>query len=383
MKLREMQHRGKITQRESNIELFRIVTMLLIIAHHFVVNSGLISEWEPMLTNPLSHRTFYLYVFGAWGKYGINCFVLITGYFMCKSKVTVKKFLKLYFEILFYNFVIYLIFIGAGRETFNKEGLIRTLVPMRDISNGFASCYMFFFLLIPFINLLIENMDIKKHLRLTLLLLAMYTLLGSCKWATVKVNYVTWFVVVYLIGAYIRKYDNRLFHNNYAVVCILCMFVILSIFSIHVNLNYIASTGMGTDIYYYIMDVNKICAIGTAVSAFLFFRNLKIPYIPVINIIASTCFGVLLIHTSSDTMRTWLWQEVLDVRGHYNDSHLVLFSVGSVCLIFGVCAVVDIIRQNVIEKFYMNSVDKLLIYLKRKRKLLPQKIQERSIEYKE
>ena len=29
-----------VKQRESNIELFRIVLMLMIIAHHYVVNSG-------------------------------------------------------------------------------------------------------------------------------------------------------------------------------------------------------------------------------------------------------------------------------------------------------------------------------------------------------
>ena len=28
-------------QRDSNLELFRIITMLLIVAHHYVVNSGL------------------------------------------------------------------------------------------------------------------------------------------------------------------------------------------------------------------------------------------------------------------------------------------------------------------------------------------------------
>ena len=28
--------------RDSNLELFRIVTMLLIVAHHYVVNSGLL-----------------------------------------------------------------------------------------------------------------------------------------------------------------------------------------------------------------------------------------------------------------------------------------------------------------------------------------------------
>lgn len=32
-----------VKQRRSNIELFRIITMLIIIAHHYVVNSGLLN----------------------------------------------------------------------------------------------------------------------------------------------------------------------------------------------------------------------------------------------------------------------------------------------------------------------------------------------------
>ena len=34
----------KSKERESGIELFRIITMLLIIAHHYVVNSGVSSK---------------------------------------------------------------------------------------------------------------------------------------------------------------------------------------------------------------------------------------------------------------------------------------------------------------------------------------------------
>ena len=63
--------------RESNIELFRILTMLLIIAHHFVVNSGLIAEWEPMLIYPLAWRTIFLYVFGAWESTGLIALCLL------------------------------------------------------------------------------------------------------------------------------------------------------------------------------------------------------------------------------------------------------------------------------------------------------------------
>lgn len=100
--------------RESNLELFRILTMLLIVTHHYVVLSGLPDE---IMADPLSLKSIYLYIFGAWGKIGINCFVLITGYFMCTSRITLRKFVKLVGEVEFYSVTIYLMFYTGGVRT--------------------------------------------------------------------------------------------------------------------------------------------------------------------------------------------------------------------------------------------------------------------------
>lgn len=52
-------------KRDSNIELFRIITMLVIVAHHFVVNSGL---FDILGASGLNAKSMFAYVFGAWGK---------------------------------------------------------------------------------------------------------------------------------------------------------------------------------------------------------------------------------------------------------------------------------------------------------------------------
>ena len=101
-------------ERSSNLELFRIITMILIVAHHYVVNSGLAYIDGPICANPLSWRSLFLLIFGAWGKIGINCFVLITGYFMCRSSITLKKFAKLLCEVMFYKIIIGCIFMISG-----------------------------------------------------------------------------------------------------------------------------------------------------------------------------------------------------------------------------------------------------------------------------
>lgn len=106
--------------RDSSIELFRIITMLCIIAHHYVVNSGITGEITR--ENVMTLNSLFCLIFGWGGKTGINCFVLITGYFMCKSDISAKKFMKLFFEMEFYKIIFYLIFIVSGYETFSCRG---------------------------------------------------------------------------------------------------------------------------------------------------------------------------------------------------------------------------------------------------------------------
>ena len=95
--------------------------MLLIVAHHYVVNSGL---FEILYDAPLNVSSTLMILLGAWGKTGINCFVLITGYFMCKSSFTWEKLLKLYLQILFYTIIIYSIFCFTGHEKLSLYNII-------------------------------------------------------------------------------------------------------------------------------------------------------------------------------------------------------------------------------------------------------------------
>jgi len=109
-----------------------------------------------------------------WGKTGINCFVMITGYFMCKSGISLRMFMKLLFEVYFYKIIITVIFLftGYAKPTFNV--LFFTLVPIQGFSKSFVACFMVFYLLIPFLNILINNMNGKQHLQLVGLCLLVY-----------------------------------------------------------------------------------------------------------------------------------------------------------------------------------------------------------------
>ncbi|MBQ5474189.1 MAG: hypothetical protein IIT65_05710, partial [Lachnospiraceae bacterium] len=220
------------SKRNSNIELYRIITMLLIVAHHYVVNSGLTGESGPLMLYPQNYKSLFFFVFGMWGKIGINCFVMITGYYMCKSAITLKKFMKLLLEIEFYKIVIYFIFLLTGYADFSIKECLKSCLPISEVAQNFSGCYLLFFLCIPFLNILIRNLTEKQHGILLLLAGFIYTFFGTVPKLSVTMNYVSWFIVVYFIGSYIRLYPKAIYKNGKIWGSATAICIMLSVMSV-------------------------------------------------------------------------------------------------------------------------------------------------------
>lgn len=101
----------------------------------------------------------------------------------------------------------------------------------------------------------------------------------------------------------------------------------------------------------------KPVAVIEAVCAFMVFNNLKIKNSSIINTLASETFGVLLIHANSDTMRSWLWGDVLNVVGVHSQGNGYLHIVLSVLGVYFVCTAIDLVRIYVIEKLVFKRLD--------------------------
>ena len=336
--------------------------MLLIVAHHYVVNSGISEE---MYKDPVSLKSLYLYFFGMWGKTGINCFVFITGYFMCQSRITMRKFMKLLLWIYFYRVVIYLVFSVTGYQSYSFTTFLMLFLPFRNIADGFTGCYLVFFLFIPFLNILIKNLSKKEHLCLVALCLFIYTLWDNLTPFNVEMNYVIWFCIIYLLASFIRFYHigEHISNKRWGVFTLVS--VILSIAS--VILNVMMGHHKFSVVFRFVADCNAIMAVVVSICSFMYFKGLSMNYHPLINQIGAATFGVFLIHANSDTMRQWLWKDLLNNAGHYA-GNIYIHSVLCVITIFSICALIDMIRLNLIEKPTFNMLDKQMT--KRNNRLL-------------
>ena len=349
---------SEVKHRESNIELFRIIMMLLIVAHHYVVNSGMLGE---ISMPPYTWKQHFLYVFGMWGKIGINCFVLITGYFMCKSDITVRKFLKLLLEVLFYNVVIYAIFALSGYEPFTIKGVLSAINPIGSIADGFTSCFLIYYLLIPFLNAMVNHITRKQHAILIGICMLFFVLWDHIPGVEYRFNYVGWFCVLHVIASYIRFYlpaDKEKANNKHEVLLIITggVFAVLSV----IGQSLMTEQGWHVGWQYKWVNCNAIIGVISSVMMFIGFKDLRIKYSPLINSIAASTFGVLMIHANSDTMRRWLWQDLCHNVDRVSSPYMPLHAIGCVLAIFMACILIDKVRIYIFEKPMFKVVDRVL-----------------------
>ena len=91
---------------------------------------------------------------------------------------------------------------------------------------------------------------------------------------------------------------------------------------------------------------------------FCFFKNINIKCNKFINEISSATFAVFLIHSSSPSMRVFLWEHLLNIKGHYCDKFLFVYAIVCVLLVYAICILIDLMRIRFIEKPLFNKLSK-------------------------
>lgn len=112
--------------------------------------------------------------------------------------------------------------------------------------------------------------------------------------------------------------------------------------------------------YTFVHNCNTLLAVLTSVSLFLYFKDMKVKQSHFINTVASTTFGVFLIHDSSDAMRKWLWGDMFHCTDNYTSPHAIVNALIFVIAVFIICSIIDYLRIISLERPAFKYIDKLL-----------------------
>ena len=345
---------GKPMMRRSNLELLRIIAMIMIVAHHFSVHGGFSFSADSITVNRL-----WVQFIQIGGKIGVDIFVLISGYFLVSSQsLKTNKVIKLWLQIFTYSILLYLIFTAFGIISFDKFELIDNLLPITFSRWWFASTYFVLYLIYPYINKLLNKLDKKEYQRLLVLLTICWCIIPTLTKHTVQSNNLLWFIYLYSLAGYVRVFGVNTKSKWFSPICIsLSVLIILLTFLSAVLFD---ELGMKNEYFaknatmFYGMQTLPILAISFLM--FLGFLRLNIGYKRFINLIASATFGVYLIHDNA-YMRSFLWTTVFANASHSESKNLILYSLFVIFLVFAVCTVLELLRIYVFEKKYMGFVN--------------------------
>ena len=332
-------------ERESGIELLRIVAMLLIVSHHMVVHNTFQVAVEPMSARRLVLQQFLC----TPGKIGIALFFMISAWFMVDRVPTTRSvFRKAWImerELLFWSLLIFIMQIMRDSTSITIDTVITALFPMSRNLWWYATTYMIFLLLSPFLIQGLRSLGKKRHMQCCLVMIFLWGVLYLVPASNTNINMnVVGFVYVFTLIAYYKWYMAPL---SLMVAWALALggTVLIVIWDVAVTVGLNVSP-IKSEILSMVEREWSIPILAVSLGMFALFHRMHFHSI-VVNRCAAATFGVYLI-TDHPFMRNLLWNQWFDISRIYH-SHSCLGVCARCCIavlsVFVAAMLLDMLRS--------------------------------------
>lgn len=325
-------------ERNKNIDLIRLVSMMLVVSLHFF-NHG-------CFLNVGGDNFYFVSVMNTLSKVSVDCFFMITGFFLIGKDVidiskTKQKVLSCWKQMLFYSVFVYIVLLGVGLIDFDYLTAIKTLFPISTNAYWFICIYIFLLCLLPFVSVLLKHIGYKDVIFMTALYFvydAVWPSIGFTFWPS-KGNSVSHALLMVLIGYIVKCEMNKrlkgsasIYMLSYIVLCgagaLFTLFLKQSFITIDSPFIVLASTC-------FFVAMNKV-KINAQIGRLLSF-------------ISPNVLAVYLIH-ENPAMYDVLWLKILHCDYFYSSSYLPVFYIVCIVSITTVCIIADMLIDRILRK---------------------------------
>lgn len=338
------------TERNYGIDLLRILSMLMVVILHILGQGGVLGSCEFLSDSYMTAWFLEIATYCA-----VNCYGLISGYVGYKAKYRYSNIVNLYLQVIFYTIGITAVFWLIMPETIQLSDIVKILFPF-----AFTNVYWYFtayfclFFFIPVLNLVVDKLE-KRQLKILILSIIvlfsiMPTIFRRDMFFTGDGCSPLWLAILYIIGAYIRKYDvsKKYKSSKYIWMYVLCVVLTwgVKIGIEYVTLKVLGEAKGGNLLISYLSPTILLAAI----SLLLYFSKLRVNDIlkKIVMFFSPLAFSVYLIHTAP-----LIWENVL--LGLFRDYATVnpivsvLLVLVTAIIIFLICSLIDLIRIKVFD----------------------------------
>lgn len=334
--------------RNSSIEFLRIWAMCFIICSHFCVHSGFDTANMEISLNKIILQV------GVLGNLGVDIFIMISGYFLCETKFKLSRIVKIILQVFFYSILIYFVFVCCGITQFTIKSAIKACFPILFNGYWFATAYVILCIFSPYINIILHALGKREYLIYLGVMLFIWSVIPTFTTRTLYSNELCQFLLLYSLGAFVRKYPDMPFtiKHRYKLVIISAILLILTIVApnfIDIHMPLLTNSYSRDSVLVILLAYGLL---NLAVNAEMKISN-------AINSMASTTFGIYLIHDNS-YIRQIIWSKLFHTQDYKYSPYLIAYMLICIMVIFVLCGLFDYFRQKLIEKPLMSVLDPIL-----------------------
>ena len=343
----------KTLKRNSAVELLRIISMILIIAQHYVYHGG----YERSVFLNTTANIVYLKILSVFGYSACTVFALITGYYLIKAdtkKGFYQRLIPLIAQTLFYSVAIALIvYLTKLVPVSTKELIKQFLSPF--YGNWYVVFYILTFLFVPFINPFLISLSKEDYRKMLMIMMIVFIGIQSVLGDVYALSNFDFMLISYFTGAYVRlyeedfRYDNRI---NLLITVVLFAGIAASIPVMDLLGKIIGSTKF-VENDTFMVRWNIIPSFALSLFAFLYAvrKDFSCSFI---NVISSAVLGIYLIHDG--LLKSLIWEKISPNVDFVDNPYL--HSIIKILAVFAVCSLIDLIRQKLLETPFLKLIDK-------------------------
>ncbi|MBE6958523.1 MAG: acyltransferase [Ruminococcaceae bacterium] len=193
-------------KRNYGIDALRMLSMFMIAMLHVLGQGGMLGAAEE---NSVKYWILWFLELACFCS--ANCFALISGYVMYKSKAKLSRALSLWLQVVFYTVGATIVFLVIKPKVVGLGVVADAIFPVSRMHYWYISAYFGLLVLQPLLNLIMEHAEKKLLERVLLTVFVLFctvpTFLKSDPYLLGGGYTMAWLILLYLAGAYIHKYD--------------------------------------------------------------------------------------------------------------------------------------------------------------------------------
>lgn len=345
--------RGKMGQktRQINYEALRVVSMLMIIAMHYLQKGGFLLSFGSEGNQRMDVLLAWLIESFCIGA--ANVYVLISGYFLVETAWKWQKLAALVGQVFFYSLggAILGMLLGIGEiEQWSVYDWIPVLLPFQAEHYWFPSAYLVLYLLVPLLQAGVKMLSCSQLQLILGLMLGFWSLektLSPVALAYDRYGYdPIWFICLFLTAAWIRLYGQNWLKGKLAWISYGGTAIVIWLLSLMFSI--LAQNGFPVGYWGdMLFSYNHLLVLFLSVSLFQGFSSLRMEgkwIAGIIGKVSPYCFGVYLLHEHLVFRYLWPnWLGVERVRGKW-----IFFPhlLACVCIVFVSGVLVDYLRSR-------------------------------------